>query len=75
MRTRAAVAIAAGKPLEVMDVETPAAKAIQPFAISKATRYKNLSQRLYKAIAESRDQFETAGFHFRLYDAEQTPAE
>lgn len=43
-----------------------AGKAIQPFAIARSSDHKYLSRRLYDAIANSKDKFESAGFHFRV---------
>jgi molybdenum ABC transporter molybdate-binding protein len=55
-------------------IESPAAQAVQPFAIARSSDHKYLGRRLYQAIAGARDQFETAGFHFRLDDATARPA-
>ncbi len=52
--------------VDTIRIDSPAAKAIQPFAIARSSGYKYLGRRLYQAIAKSRDQFEAAGFHFRL---------
>ena len=45
---------------------SPRAKAIQPFSIARSSEQKYLGRRLYRAIAEARQSFETAGFHWRL---------
>ncbi len=57
-------------------IGSPAAEAVQPFAIARSSDCKYLGRRLYQAIAQSRAQFENAGFHFRLDDAttQQTDA-
>ena len=55
--------------VDTIPISSPAAKAIQPFAISRSSDYKYLGRRLYQAISESRAAFETAGFHFRLNDS------
>jgi len=47
-------------------IPSEAAKAIQPFAIARSSDHKYLGRRLYQAIAEAGEKFETAGFHFRL---------
>jgi molybdate transport system substrate-binding protein len=57
--------------VDTIRIDSPAAKAIQPFAISRSSDYKFLSRRLYQALAESRATFEMAGFHFRV--PEPTP--
>ena len=55
--------------VDTIRIDSTAAKAIQPFAISRASDYKYMGRRLYKALSESRVAFENAGFHFRLSDA------
>jgi molybdenum ABC transporter molybdate-binding protein len=57
--------------VDVIRVESPAAKAIQPFAIARSSDHKYLGRRLYRAIARSRAAFEQAGFHFRVADADE----
>jgi molybdate transport system substrate-binding protein len=52
--------------VDAIAIASPAATAIQPFAIARSSDYKNLSRRLLRALANSRHAFETAGFHFRL---------
>ena len=52
--------------LEVIRIQSPAALAIQPFAIARSSEQKQLARRLYDTIAASRQTFETAGFHWRL---------
>lgn len=47
-------------------IESPAAQAIQPFAIARSSDHKYLARRLFQALAHARSQFEAAGFHFRL---------
>ncbi len=54
--------------LDVVILDSPAAKAVQPFSIARSSDHKHLARRLYRAIASSRDKFETAGFHWRLED-------
>lgn len=54
--------------VEAIRIPSSAAQAIQPFAISRASEYKQLSRRLYRSIAGARKDFETAGFHFRVSD-------
>ena len=58
--------LAEAERLEVIRIESPAALAIQPFAIARSSEQKQLARRLYETIAASRQTFETAGFHWRL---------
>ncbi|HAY81798.1 MAG TPA: molybdate ABC transporter substrate-binding protein [Planctomycetaceae bacterium] len=52
--------------VDVVPIESPQAKAIQPFSIAKSSANKYLSERLFEKIAQSRDKFEAAGFQWRL---------
>jgi molybdate transport system substrate-binding protein len=54
--------------VETIPIASAAAKAVQPFAIARSSDHKYLGRRLYGAIADSREAFESAGFHFRLSD-------
>jgi molybdate transport system substrate-binding protein len=54
--------------VDAIRIESPAAKAVQPFAIARSSDHKYLGRRLFQAISRARDQFETAGFNFRLND-------
>jgi molybdenum ABC transporter molybdate-binding protein len=56
-------------------IGSPAAEAVQPFAIARSSDCKYLGRRLYQAIANSRAQFEAAGFHFRLDDPAALPTD
>lgn len=53
--------------LDVVPLEHPAAKAVQPFAVGKAAKYPHLTNRLKQAItsAQSRLIFEDVGFTWR----------
>jgi molybdate transport system substrate-binding protein len=53
--------------LDVVPLEHPAAKAVQPFAVGKAAKYPHLTKRLKQAItsAPSRLIFEDVGFTWR----------
>ena len=55
--------------LNVVELDSHLAKAIQPFSIAKSSKYKQLGHRLYETIARSRDKFESRGFNWRLDDA------
>jgi hypothetical protein len=61
--------LAEAEKLQVIRVDSPAALAIQPFAIARSSDQKQLARRLYQTIAASRQTFETAGFHWRLEDS------
>lgn len=52
--------------VDVIRIDSPAAKAVQPFGIARSSQQKYLARRLYQAIAKARDQFESAGFHWKL---------
>jgi ABC-type molybdate transport system substrate-binding protein len=52
--------------VEAIRIPSAAARAIQPFAISRTSDHKHLARRFYQAISQARDQFEDAGFHFRV---------
>ncbi|MCA9068333.1 MAG: substrate-binding domain-containing protein, partial [Planctomycetaceae bacterium] len=52
--------------IDMVPIDSPAAKAIQPYSIAKTSQKKQLAHRLYEAIARSRDKFEEAGFNWRL---------
>lgn len=52
--------------LEVVEIDSPFARAIQPFGIADSSDHKLLGKRLLESIAQSRDQFESAGFEWRL---------
>ena len=59
--------------VDVITVDSDLSKAIQPYSIAKSSRHKELGRRLYRAIAKSRDAFESAGFHWRLEDSPAAP--
>jgi len=53
--------------LDTVEIEDRLAHATQPYAVGRATKYRQLMSRLQAAFvaAESRQQFETAGFHWK----------
>jgi len=53
--------------LETVSVDVPCALAVQPIAMGRASKHKQLTQRLLAAIrsAESKERFEANGFHWR----------
>lgn len=54
--------------VDVIALDSPLAKAVQPFSIARSSQQKHLSRRLYQAITRSQSAFESAGFHWRLSD-------
>lgn len=52
--------------IEVIRLDSPLAKAIQPFSIARSSQHKQLARRLFEQIARSRQIFEKSGFHWRL---------
>ena len=58
--------LAEGDKLDVVPINSPLAKAVQPFSIARSTKFKYLGRRLFETIARSRDQFESVGFKWRL---------
>jgi hypothetical protein len=67
--------IAERERLEVIQVDSPLAKAVQPYSISRSSEFKQMGRRLYETIARSQSRFEEAGFNWRLADAaESRPA-
>ena len=59
--------------VESIRIDSPYAKAIQPFSIARSSDSKHLVRRLFQSIAESRAQFEAAGFHWRLNAMSNAP--
>lgn len=59
--------------VDIVRIDSPLNKAIQPLSIAKRSDHKHLTRRLYRKIASSPEAFEEAGFHFRL--DEDTAAE
>lgn len=54
--------------VEVIAIDSTAAKAVQPYSIAKTSEHKEIARRLFKHIARSGDVFRKAGFQFRLPD-------
>ncbi len=57
-----------GSKVDFIAVDSPLARAIQPFAISRFSLHKQLARRLFRQLAQSRDIFEQIGFRWRLAD-------
>jgi len=60
--------VAEGDKLDAVRIDSPLAKAIQPFSIAKSSQFKHLGRRLFEAVAAAREEFESAGFRCRLDD-------
>jgi len=52
--------------VEVIRIDSPLAKAVQPYSIARSSDFKQLAHRLYDKISRSRGAFESAGFTWRL---------
>lgn len=52
--------------IEMVRIDSPYTKAIQPFAIARSSEHKELARRLFQAIAATREKFEAAGFGWRM---------
>jgi len=52
--------------LEVIAIDSPLAKAVQPYSVARQSDYKHLGARLFATIARSRADFEAAGFRWNL---------
>ncbi|MDE0839935.1 MAG: molybdate ABC transporter substrate-binding protein [Kiritimatiellae bacterium] len=52
--------------VDFIRIDSPLAKAVQPFSIARSSRHKYLGRRLFAAVAGAGDRFEAAGFRFRL---------
>lgn len=59
--------------VDMVRISSKAALAIQPFSIARSSQQKHLARRLYRSVSRSRDQFEQAGFHWRLDDDIEAP--
>lgn len=56
--------------VDYVRIDSPYAKAVQPFSIARGSDFKYLGRRLFDDITNAREHFESAGFHFRLGEAE-----
>jgi molybdate transport system substrate-binding protein len=52
--------------IDIVRIESPLNRAIQPISIAKTSNHKHLVRRLIRRIANSPEAFQQAGFHFRL---------
>ncbi|MCA9258632.1 MAG: molybdate ABC transporter substrate-binding protein [Planctomycetales bacterium] len=55
--------------IDIVAIETPLARAVQPFGIAQSSRHKQLGRLLFNELAASRQLFEAAGFVWRLPEA------
>ena len=58
--------------IDVITIDSSAARAVQPFAVSRKTPYKHMAARLFKTILNARLDFEKAGFQWRQKDMQKT---
>lgn len=56
--------------VDYVRIDSPDAKAVQPFSIARGSDFKYLGRRLFDDITNAREHFESAGFHFRLGETE-----
>ena len=52
--------------VEIIQIDSPLARAVQPFSIAKTSQHKYLCRRLLEAIARSRGEYETLGFGWEM---------
>jgi molybdate transport system substrate-binding protein len=52
--------------IDVVAIDSPLAKAVQPFAVARGTSHPQLARRLFDTILAARADFEAAGFRWRL---------
>jgi ABC-type molybdate transport system substrate-binding protein len=50
---------------DVVDIDSPLAKAVQPFAVARGTKHSQLAARLFDTVLAARGDFEAAGFRWR----------
>jgi molybdenum ABC transporter molybdate-binding protein len=58
--------------VDVVRIDSPLVRAIQPFSIAKTSQHKQLARRLFERIANSPEAFEDVGFHFLLTKTNHT---
>jgi molybdenum ABC transporter molybdate-binding protein len=66
--------LAVNNDIDIVRIESPLKLAVQPFSVSRSSLHKHLDRRLFDRVAAAKEEFETAGFHFRLSDS-APPAE
>ncbi len=60
--------------IDVIPIDSPLAKAVQPYGIARWSPHKQLAKRLYEAIAAGREQFEASGFRWQLEEKDAARA-
>ena len=60
---------------DVVDIDSPLAKAVQPFAIARGTPHKQLADRLFATLLSARPDFEAAGFRWRMTETDAAGGE
>lgn len=60
--------------IEVITIDSPHAKAVQPFSVAESSTFKHLSHRLFDTIRANRNAFECVGFNWRLQDPDEIKA-
>jgi len=56
--------------VEAIYIDSPFAKAVQPFSIARSSNQKYLARRLFNKVAAAEESFEKAGFNFLLENEE-----
>ncbi|MCE5326003.1 MAG: molybdate ABC transporter substrate-binding protein [Planctomycetaceae bacterium] len=59
--------------IDVVAIDSPYAKAVQPFSIARGSPHKQLARRFFSVIAAARENFKAAGFNFRYNDKDAKP--
>ena len=59
-------ALAEQDKVDFIRVDSPLARAVQPYGIARISKHKQLGKRLQAAISSSQQQFETAGFGWQF---------
>jgi ABC-type molybdate transport system substrate-binding protein len=54
--------------VDVIAIDSPLTRAIQPLSIARNSRHKELVRRLYRQVEKAKQGFETVGFEFLLSD-------
>jgi molybdenum ABC transporter molybdate-binding protein len=52
--------------LDVITIDLPLAKAVQPFSIARSSKHKYLCRRMLEMVGRSRGDFEQAGFNWQM---------
>ncbi len=60
--------------VEIVPIDSPYAKAVQPYSVARSSDFQYLGQRLFEAIAHSQTEFESAGFEWQLDPLKATDA-